>query len=278
MSIVFQPKIIIGSVIGIIASAIGIIAVFFPSLFNLETKKIADYNYTLNNLDDAKRLIKFLQDHQDSIVHLDLTYIEQQRYRDAIDKNGNVIIDWDDKFSNEILPDGALDTGVKKENLNDSCSGELEGKESYGMVDNDGHIFIKSEFKCLPFFNDFNFLRKKGDIGIWIPGKGEHGEDDKNFRIIITENSRNNSLFKWSIKDREKNRNEMQLSGTFFVNKFLDAHESDYGSDKESVYTIFTMSPQWIARYNGLEDIGKENMTIIELDPLSKKEIESKKY
>lgn len=52
----FQPKIIIGSVVGFIATAIGVIAVFFPSLFNLEQKKIADYSYTLNNLDDAKKL------------------------------------------------------------------------------------------------------------------------------------------------------------------------------------------------------------------------------
>lgn len=155
---------------------------------------------------------------------------------------------------------------------------DLEGKESYGMVDEDGYIFIKSEFKCLPFLNDFNFLRKKGDIGIWIPGNDKGGGEDQNYRIIITEAAKNNSLFKWSIKDREKNRDEMQLSGTFFVNKFLDARESDYGSTKESVYSIFTMSPQWKAMYNGMELIGKENMTIIELEPLSTKEIESRKY
>lgn len=53
MSIVFKPKIIIGSVIGIIASAIGVIAVFFPSLFNLETKKIAEYQHSLNTDQDA---------------------------------------------------------------------------------------------------------------------------------------------------------------------------------------------------------------------------------
>ena len=70
----------------------------------------------------------------------------------------------------------------------------------------------------------------------------------------------------------------MQLSGTFFVNSFLDTHESDYGSDKDSEQTIDVFSPQWRAMYSGLDQIGKDNMTVIELEPLSKKEIESKKY
>lgn len=165
MSIVFQPKIIISSVICIISSAIGVIAVFFPSLFNLETKKIAEYQHSLNTDQDARNFINFLKEHQDSIVHLDLTYVEKSRYRDARDKNGNIIQDWDDKFSNAILPDSAIDDGVKKEDLNNQCAGdEIEGKESFGVVDSEGHIFISSEFKCRPFLNNFNFLRKKGSL------------------------------------------------------------------------------------------------------------------
>lgn len=275
MSINFQPKIIIGSVVGFIATAIGVIAVFFPSLFNLETKKIAEYQHNLNTDQDAINFINFLKEHQDGIVYLDLTYIEKIRYRDAYDKNGKIIIDYDDKFSNEIMPDEAIDDGVKKENLNKEClNDELEGKESFGFVDQNGHIFISSEFKCRPFLNNFNFIRKKGSLGIWIPGNKDNGSDDENYHIIITNDSKNNTLFKWSIKNRENNIEEMQLTGTFFVNKFIDSH--DYGESAEQRGAA--MSPQWGGMYNGAYDAGDLNMEVVELQPLSKKEIESKKY
>lgn len=275
MSISFQPKIIIGSVVGFIATAIGVIAVFFPSLFNLETKKIAEYQHSLNTDQDAINFIKFLKEHQDSIVNLDLTYIEKIRYRDAYDKNGKIIIDYDDKFSNEIRPEEAIDDGVKKENLNKICSGEeINGNESFGVIDQNGHIFISSEFKCRPFLNNFNFMRTKGSLGIWIPGKKDDGSDDENYHIIITSDSKNNTLFKWSIKNREKNTEEMQLTGTFFVNKFIDSH--DYGESADQ--RIAVMSPQWGGMYNGAEEIGDLNMEVVELQPLSKKEIESKNY
>lgn len=265
MKISFQPKIIIGSVVGFLGTAIGIIAVFFPSLFNLEQKKIAEYTYTLNTLSDAEKFIDFLKKHQNSIVNLNITYTESERYKDAYDDKGNIILD----------ENADMDGTPKKEKL---CNKGLEGTTGYGAIDKDGYIFVKSEFKCLPFLNDFNILRKKGEFGIWIPGKDEGGKDDKNYRIIITEQSKNNSLFKWSIKDRKKNYEEMQLTGIFFVNNFLDTHESDYGADENSEHTIFTMSPQWREKYSGLDQIGIDNVIIVELEPLSQKEIESKNY
>lgn len=276
MARVFQPKIIIGSVVGFIATAIGVIAVFFPSLFNMETKKIAEYTHSLNTDQDARSFINFLKEHQDSIVHLDLTYTEQKRYRDARDEKGNIIIDYDDKYSNSIRGEDAIDDGVKFEDLNKTCLGEeLSGKESFGYVDPNGHIFISSEFKCRPFYDNFNFIRNKGGLGIWMPGKKDDGSNgDENYHIIITSDSKNNTLFKWSIKDREKNIEEMQLTGTFFVNKFIDSH--DYGESADQ--RIAVMSPQWGGMYNGAVEIGDLNMEVVELQPLSKKEIESKNY
>lgn len=250
-----------------IATIVGLIVAFFPSVFNLEKKKIVEYSYSLNSLKDAQKLIDFLSKHQNSIVNLNITYTENERYRDAYDKYGNIIID----------ENADMDGTPKKEDLN-KLSTELEGKISYGAVDSNGNIFIKSEFKFLPFLNNFNFLRKNGEIGIWIPGKKEDGSDDINYRIVIKEESKDNSSFKWSIKDRNKDSKEMQLTGIFFVKKFIDVHDSDYGSDKATSQTIATMSPQWKERYSGLDQIGLDNMTVIELLPLSDKEIESRNY
>lgn len=36
---IFKPRIIIGSIISFIAAALGVVAVFFPDLFNLQKKK-----------------------------------------------------------------------------------------------------------------------------------------------------------------------------------------------------------------------------------------------
>ncbi len=74
MSKIFQPKVIIGSVLGFIASAIGLIAVFFPSVFNQETKKIDDIVLSVNSENDAKKLYDTLKSHANKIVRLDITY------------------------------------------------------------------------------------------------------------------------------------------------------------------------------------------------------------
>lgn len=268
-----------------LGTIIGLLVAFFPSLFNLELKRIAHYDANLNNLQDAQKFIDFLKNHQDTVVELNINYKEDIRYIYARDKKGEVIVT-DDENDKDTEYSG-YDIRPKIIRLNDVClRNELDGNESFGAVDPEGHIFIKSEFKCIPFLRDFNFLRKKGEIGIWIPGeyknsKGEDGGDDLSgsaYRIVITDASKSNSLFKWSIKDREKNADEMQLSGIFFINTFIDSHESDYGSSKGSEQTIDSMSPQWREENAGRDQIGIENIIVIELDPLSKKEMESKKY
>lgn len=39
---IFEKKVIIGSIAGFVASAVGVVAVFFPSVFNLEKKSITE--------------------------------------------------------------------------------------------------------------------------------------------------------------------------------------------------------------------------------------------
>lgn len=74
MAIHFQPKIIIGSIFGIIASIVGFVAVFFPSLFNLETKKIDEFVGEIKKDEDAYKLFTFLKEHQGRIVKINIRY------------------------------------------------------------------------------------------------------------------------------------------------------------------------------------------------------------
>lgn len=61
MGKVFQPKVIIGSVCGIIASIVGFIAIFFPSLFNLELEQLGEpVEYVAHNYKDMHILFEKL--------------------------------------------------------------------------------------------------------------------------------------------------------------------------------------------------------------------------
>ncbi|MDI9094330.1 MULTISPECIES: hypothetical protein [Providencia] len=70
----FEKKIYIGSLLGFIATAIGLLAVFFPSLFNLEKKKIQSYSAVIVDEKDANNFYSFLdkQMNTDDIFKLDV--------------------------------------------------------------------------------------------------------------------------------------------------------------------------------------------------------------
>ena len=63
---IFQPKIIIGSILGFVSAAVGTVAVFFPSLLNLELERMPKYDsgeYSSMAVgDDYRHFIKFLGD------------------------------------------------------------------------------------------------------------------------------------------------------------------------------------------------------------------------
>ena len=69
-----SKKIIIGSVTSFIISVAGIVAVFFPSLLNLEKKSIKELSITINTQSDANVLYKFLTDNKNKIVNLNIKY------------------------------------------------------------------------------------------------------------------------------------------------------------------------------------------------------------
>lgn len=72
---IFQPKVIIGSVMSFIIAVVGVIAVFFPSLFNLEKKSIAEAEFVLSgNENEHKQLWEFLEQNQNRPVTLNIAY------------------------------------------------------------------------------------------------------------------------------------------------------------------------------------------------------------
>lgn len=56
MAIKFEKKVIIGSLFSFLATAVGIIAVFFPDLLNLQKEKIEKLTLDIFTAQDAKKI------------------------------------------------------------------------------------------------------------------------------------------------------------------------------------------------------------------------------
>ena len=72
---IFQPKVIIGSITSFIVAAVGIIAVFFPSVFNLEKSSMGEGQFLLSDDESThKKLWEFLGENQGKVVQLEIAY------------------------------------------------------------------------------------------------------------------------------------------------------------------------------------------------------------
>lgn len=86
---IFVKKIFIGSITSFIVATIGIIAIFFPSLFNLEKKSVVEYTVNIKTVDDAKAYYNFLKENSGKVVRLKLNYVEAAEIKFPVwNKNG----------------------------------------------------------------------------------------------------------------------------------------------------------------------------------------------
>ena len=118
---IFQPKVIIGSITSFIVAAVGIIAVFFPSVFNLEKSTIKEKTMFLHAPESAGELFKFLKDNLDEIVKINILYCSGEDY-----KSGSFKRDGFEVFTRETF------FGKPKENViteQDKAAAALYGKD-----------------------------------------------------------------------------------------------------------------------------------------------------
>lgn len=76
---VFQPKIIIGSIVSFIAAALGVVAVFFPDLLNLQKKKLNEAEFILQSEADYNKTWEFVSQHQGQAIKLSIGFCPEQR-------------------------------------------------------------------------------------------------------------------------------------------------------------------------------------------------------
>lgn len=92
MAIKFEKKVIIGSLFSFLATAVGIIAIFFPDLLNLQKEKIEKLTLDVFTHKEAKQLRDFLvkRSEDEKIFELDLLFIAD--FEDY-DENGVYLLD-----------------------------------------------------------------------------------------------------------------------------------------------------------------------------------------
>lgn len=112
---IFQPKVIIGSITSFVIATIGIIAVFFPDLFNLQKKNVREYEIVLKDNSDAQKLAKYLEENDGIAIKLTLGYcVDNEKSFVSFSKAKKISRDWNLLGYEETKPTKvSLDEGDK---------------------------------------------------------------------------------------------------------------------------------------------------------------------
>lgn len=267
MAGIFRPRIIIGSIVSFVIGAISIIAIFFPSLFNLETKKIDKLTITLNSCNDAKRLYEFLQSHQDKVVNLDITY----KFTNMTDGNGKYM------FNEEGFSDFAdEDLGYEKED-----NGVTIGKPQNSYFGENNLFNVRAPYR--KDLHDEWMFQENGGFGFWCKNpktnKDKQEYHDIEFQIDIPYSTNNNKIYYWGYDTNDIRHKDNtpewdganeHFRGTFLVNEVQDAHS--YGQK------VSLMHPDYAKEMAGRYGEWLAAPQVFSLEPLTKKDLDLKNY
>ncbi|KRW58510.1 hypothetical protein [Pseudomonas sp. TTU2014-080ASC] len=73
----------IGSLFGVFASIVGVVAIFFPDALNLQKNKIDSFEVEINTRADADALYKFLEEHPGKLVQLSVNVCSTREHSNA---------------------------------------------------------------------------------------------------------------------------------------------------------------------------------------------------
>lgn len=264
---IFQSKVIIGSITSFVVAAVGVVAVFFPSLLNLEKKSIPEKEIFLHSKENLDELYKFLQKNVGKPVKLTLAHCFNPKRADLKRNRGDVSFwkafeSWNNMYNFQAIKEG--ETYVEhigtnpRINIDDEfdiiAGGKIQGYIDAGEGNIDGIYLENGAFAY------------RAEEGIY-------------HEISIPHSSNGNKKYKWAIGSAAEIYESKlykktsicgldyaqdriipisYLSGHFFVN------EGILGGD----YSYFLDTPysESLAYYQ------------IELEPLDKKDLELRNY
>ncbi|MGX3046106.1 hypothetical protein [Helicobacter sp. T3_23-1056] len=283
---IFEKKVIIGSVAGFIASAVGLIAVFFPSVFNLEKKSIAEKAMFIRTKQDMDKLWEFLSKNANKPVRLDIGYcfnpkraeIELKQERPSYDtprvfyKMDKHIDKWYGfEYVHTNRPVGIGDTYIDHigDNPRMEYNPDIDIEDAFAKRN---EVF---DMTAVGKIADFVMGAEGHQEGFYIEegGLSYRADYGKYGYIVIPFSSQKNKKYAWAIGTWDYSNDNLPkydkcpndynmipygyISGYFFVR---EAEVGGFGAYLDTPYSEF------LADYK------------IELEPLDKRDLEMKKY
>ncbi|OOF37927.1 hypothetical protein BKK51_07025 [Rodentibacter trehalosifermentans] len=147
---IFSPKIIIGSIMSFIATVLGIVAVFFPDLLNLQKNRIKEYSIFIYDKSDVAGLYNFLDKNRESVINLKIAYC-------STGFNGAFEFEEAYEETEEI---------IRREDGNSPyvlVSGKVIEEGGIAATRNEGHFEFLDFGEILPINNFMLFVNKKSD-------------------------------------------------------------------------------------------------------------------
>ncbi|BDB64561.1 hypothetical protein T36_1017 [Helicobacter cinaedi] len=263
---IFQPKVIIGSITSFVVAAVGIVAVFFPSLLNLEKKSIAEKAIFLRSQDSLKELEEFLLKNVNRPVHLTIGYCNVPSRTTVEDSKGNSkSLKWlEDAYNNTNWSGVNRFSSYYVDHFGDNPRKNEEEEldvvaaaKITNIIEGADHEFIGlnlenggiawSEERGLYKEIRIPYDSQKGKKYIWTTGDEFGAELDKCPKEIT------------KFEGYEFNHTrQATITGTFFV------HEQDM--DPTVAYKLYQPYSEYQAFYS------------MELEPLDKKDLEMRNY
>ncbi|MGX3013969.1 hypothetical protein ACWIVY_08795 [Ursidibacter sp. B-7004-1] len=185
---IFQKKIIIGSIMSFIATGVGVIAVFFPDLLNLQKKKMETIDIAVEDINSFEKVSSFLKECalDKKLFQLNLEACSNIHSDSEIQENqGLVFGKMDDYFNEPTLTKFELSQEGRDINSLNECDHWCAGISYSFPESSTSASSIHKESKCSVYgmgstiINGF-FVHENTDYT-----KGEH--EFHNFKLIPKE-------------------------------------------------------------------------------------------
>lgn len=239
----FEKKVILGSIGGFITTALGIIAVFFPSVFNLEKKTMEEINIFIKSQADVDNLRKAIEKNQGKVVKLDVTYCyDPVKYDESNELN---TVEYNEKLGRYDITESKYPYASYCLRTKEGCEFDENGWLIKGVVLQGG----------IDITEDYVYENEEGGSIIFV-NKDKNANDYFYDYFYLSVPHETKGKYAWKVNDNSEGclndaSAKETLTGAFYVNELK----------------------------NRLRGDGREGVDLeIELDPLTKKELTLRDY
>ena len=162
---IFEKKVIIGSIASFLATVIGIIAIFFPDLFNLQKEKVQNFSASISTKQEAQKLVDFLDKmtKEKGIFKLDvlICFKIDNKNNTEYSKLQDYLIAQDDGYTKQTIVEAITPlTGITSDEF-EMCFDERGHYNGYHCGSKQ-YLFPTNEFENTEWITDFSRMSYTG--------------------------------------------------------------------------------------------------------------------